>query len=109
MSAEAAGDGVSKMLNQKRYVFAAVAKRRNGDGYVGDADIEICSAPAGGNFSPQIAIGRRHHADIGMPRFACADSLIGSLLQDAEQLGLQWQINLRDFIEQNRPAFGQLK
>ena len=55
----------------------------------------------------EIAVGRAHEPEPGPLPAVAADPLVGPLLHDAQQLGLQRRRQLPDLVEQERPAVGQ--
>ena len=57
----------------------------------------------------QIPIRRRHHPHIHGLRLRRAHRLDLSLLQESQQLQLRVQLNLADFVQENRPAMRRLK
>ena len=48
-------------------------------------------------------------ADIDVHRLAGADALDGFFLQDAQQLGLHFEADVADFVEEQGAAVGQLE
>ncbi len=56
----------------------------------------------------QIAIGGGDDADIGLSRDVFAEPLVFALLQQAQQLGLNFHRQIADLIEKKRSAFGGL-
>ena len=57
----------------------------------------------------QVAVGGGDHADVDSGRFGRADSLEFALLQDPQQLGLQFRIEFADLVEKQRSAVGQFE
>ncbi len=56
----------------------------------------------------QIAVCRGQNANVYVQRLAGTDALERTFLKDSQQLGLKLQIDLGDFIEQERAAVGRL-
>jgi hypothetical protein len=63
----------------------------------------------GTKFRLQVAIGRGNQASIRSERARTSQPFELSLLQDAEQLGLQFEGNLSDFIQKMVPPFATSK
>ena len=60
---------------------------------------QIFAKTTGSDFLPQIAVGRGQHAHVDLPRLTRTDALKTLFLQDPQQLGLQCQVDLRDFVQ----------
>ena len=70
---------------------------------------QIAAKAARGRLDPQIAVGRGDHMDVHLPGFERTDALHFAVLDGAEQLGLQRQRQLADFVQKERPAIGVLE
>src|SRR5262245_61216792 len=71
--------------------------------------VQVLAKSAGADFVAEILIGRRNHPDVTGPRDVFADSLVLPLLQHTQELRLQLDRQLADFVEKNRPAVRRLK
>src|SRR2546428_10976247 len=67
--------------------------------------VKVFTKAARRHFLLQVTIGRSDDPYSREPRPVLAHALVTLLLQDAEQFALQFQGDLSDFIEENRPAF----
>ena len=98
-----------EIIDQFRNIFRPIAQRRHGKRNDSQSIIQVFAKTAGGNFLLQIAIARGQHAHVNIYGIAGADALERFFLQHAQQFRLQRQIDLADFVEQNRAAIGQFK
>ena len=98
-----------QLHGQRQDVVAPLAQRRERQRKDVEAVVEILAEAAGGDFLAQAAVGGREHAHIERDRRAAAEALDFALLQDAQQLRLQRQRHLGDFIEQQRAALRLLE
>ena len=57
----------------------------------------------------EVAVGGGDDADIDLDRLGAADAVDLALLDGAQQLGLQADVHLADFVEQQRAAVGFLE
>jgi len=71
--------------------------------------VEILAKRALLDHRQQIAVRRRHQADVGAQRARGAEALEGVLLQHAQELGLQLEGEVADFIEEQRPPLASSK
>jgi hypothetical protein len=99
-------DLLQKVLGQRNDVAGALAEGRGGERKDAQPVIEVFAKLAGCNVLTQIAVGRGDHAHIERDLRAAADALDFAFLQNAQQLGLQADIHLADFIEQQGAALG---
>ena len=75
----------------------------------GDPVVEVAAEAALGLFLKQVPVGRADQAELGLLPGVAPDALVGPLLYDAEQIGLEDQRELADLVEEERPAVGQAK
>src|SRR5262249_39930211 len=57
----------------------------------------------------EIAVGRRDDADVDLDGAIAADALHLALLEDAEELGLEPEVELPDLVEEDGAALGLLE
>ncbi len=107
--AEASCGLLEEMRGERRKIFGAIAQRGQRHRKHAEAIEQIASEPAGGDFFLQVTICRSHDADVDRPRRLLADALKLSLLEHAQQFGLQVERDLAHFIEKQRPAVGGLE
>jgi len=74
-----------------------------------EAIIQVFTKFSFPNVFGEIAIGGRDDSDIYLVRFGTAEALKFTLLQNTEQLGLDFHRNLADLIEENSRIVGSLK
>ena len=67
---------------------------------------QIFAEAAGGDAFFKVAITGRHHTDIHGDTFLTTDPLEGPGFEDAKQFGLDGQVDIRDFIEEERSPVG---
>ena len=97
------------MLHQDRQRVPAFAQRRQRDGGDVEAEIQILPEALLRDRRLQIHIGGGDHAHIHLGRGAGAESGHLALLQHAQQLDLQSQGQVADFIQQQRAAASRLE
>ncbi len=84
---------------QCRDIFRALPQGRQFDGNNRKTVIKVFAETAIGNGLTQILGGRGDHPDIHWRRLALADTTDLMFLQDTQQLGLQFQREVADFID----------
>ena len=77
------------MIDEDADVLAALAQRRHQDVNHVEAIGEVEPEPAGLDFAPQIAVGRRHDPGVDAARRVLADAAQLAFLDDAQDLGLR--------------------
>ena len=109
MRCPGAGALLQQMSGQRQDVVAAFAQRRQRQRKYVEAVVEVFAEAAGGHFIAQQAVGGGDDAHVERHRRAAAEALDFALLQHAQQLGLQRQRHLGDFVEQDRAALRLLE
>ena len=94
---------------QRQDVGRTLAKRRQAQVDDVEAEVKVLAEPAGARLLLQLAVGRGEHADIDFDRMAAADPVDLPLLYGAQQLGLETDIHLADFVQQQGAAVGFLE
>ena len=97
------------MRYQHLYVFLSLSQRRQRDRKDAQAVIQIGTKAALADRILQVAISGRDHAYVHLYRVAAADSFKLTFFKHAQELGLQVQRQLADFIEKERAAIRDLK
>src|SRR5690349_21052146 len=98
-----------EVRSQQWNVFAALAERRHLDrNYVQPVIKILAECSALGAFR-QVAIGSGDDPDVDAYGPGTAHALELTLLEYAEQLGLESRSQLAHFVEENRAAFGDLE
>ena len=98
----------------RRIASGSTSSRRSRSGAVDkreyvQAVVQVFAETSGGDFAAQVAIRRRQHAHIERDRHAAAEALDFAFLQHAQQLRLQAERHLGDFVEQQRAALRLLE
>src|ERR1039457_2127946 len=97
------------MIDQQRDVFFALPERRHVDWENIQTVIEVFTEPAVLDLFLQIPVGGRDDPYIGFYGTWAAQSFKLAVLNDPQQLGLQFQRQISDFIEEYGASVGQLK
>ena len=71
--------------------------------------VEVLPEMAGRRVGGEVAVGRRDDAHVDLDRRRPADALELLLLEHAQQLGLEVEPHLGDFVEQQRAAVRALE
>ena len=100
------GETAGKMPGQQRDVIRALAERRHENLDDVQTVKQILAEGAGRDALFEVAIAGGHHADIHGDGFFAADPLEGAGFEDAEELGLDGQVDIRDLVEKEGPAVG---
>ena len=101
-------DAGQKMVDQRGDVFLALAQRSQTNIDNVQTEVKVASEAALLHFLSQIAIGGRDNAEVRPPGDERTDRTKFLLLQNPEQLGLQVQRQLADFIEKRGAPVGRL-
>ncbi len=97
------------MADQKRYILAALAQRRDVDRNHVEPVIEVFAEAARFGFLQQVAIAGGDDPGIDADGLRIADALELVLLQHAEQFDLQLGRGRVDFVEKNGAGVGGLE
>ena len=97
------------MTNQDGNVAGALAERRREDGEDLEPVVEIAAELLLGDHLGEIAVGGGDEADIDGDGPVAAETLDLFLLQGAQELGLQVERNLADFVEKERALVGEFQ
>ena len=91
-------------FSQARDIFAPLPQRRQIDLHDCDAIKQILAEFRGLHRFFKIHIGRGDQTHIGAPGLRIADALIFPVLNESQELGLQFQRQIANFIEEERAA-----
>ncbi len=100
------------MPHQPRDVFRALPQRRQDEREDVEAVVEVFAEGRLrrlGDHSREVAVRGRHEADVHANRPRAAQPLELLLLQNAEQLGLEFRRDVADLVEEQCPLVRQLK
>src|SRR5437762_171222 len=92
---------------QRGNVLAAIAERRQMDLDRVQAEHQVLAEMPGGDFGPEVRVGRRDHANVDAARLGRSYALELAGLEHAQELRLQVQRNIGDLIEKQCAAIGQ--
>ena len=93
-----------EMPQQGQDVLAALAHRRQTQFQDLQPVVQIGPEPPLGHATLQVGVGRGDQADVGPPFGRIADGLVGAVLQQAQQLGLQFQRQVADLVQEQGAA-----
>ena len=100
---------VEEIAHELGNVFLPLAQRRENDFHDLEAIVEILTKLAALDHFFEAAMSGGENSDIDGDAAAAAEFFDFPLLQNAQQLGLQGQGDIAHFIEEHRPASGQLE
>ena len=104
-----AAETIDKVPGQNHDVLRAFAQRRNLNREDRQPEKEIFAELPLGHPLLQIAVRRGHDAHVDDQRLRAADPFEPLLFQRAQNLGLQGQRQITDFVEKQRAAVRQLE
>ena len=104
-----AADLVHEVASQESNVAGTLAQGRRSDGNYVQAVVEILVEFAFADALSEVAIGCGDEADVDAYIFRTAYPLKFALLQNAQELGLDLERQLPDFIQKERGAVGLLE
>src|ERR1700739_1509794 len=96
----------NKVRHQKRNILPAFAEGRQYDGKDIQTIVKIAAVPIACNHFAQIAMGGGHQTNINPMSLAAAQTFELFFLKDPQQLWLQSQWNITDFIEEKSSRIG---
>src|SRR5438552_3380619 len=97
------------MVGQERNVFDALAKRRQFDRENVEPVVEILAELALFDRLLEVAIARGDHTNVDRYLGSATQAPQPLLFQYSQQLGLQLDLHLGDFVEQQGSAVGKLE
>ncbi len=97
------------MEGQGRDVRAALAQRRQPDLDRVQAEEEVLAEPPGGDLRVEVGVRGREDPHVDFPRARGAEALELSRLEDSQELALLARGNVRDLVQEQRAAVGQLE
>src|SRR5208283_4306836 len=97
------------MGNQQGNVLSSLTKRRDFNGEDIKSIKKILAELLLSNHGPKIAMGRGDDSHIDMDRFGTPQTFELLLLNGTQQLWLQFQADVADFIEKKRTMIGELE
>src|ERR1700719_714850 len=109
MLANAPAELLHEMPDQQWNVFRTLAQRWNANGKNIQAIVKVRAEPLLVNQRRQVTICRRNQSRISLKRARAPQPLKLAFLQNAQQLRLQLEWNLADFVQESGPSICQLK
>src|SRR5688500_8503810 len=100
---------VEQPLDQEWQVPDTLAQRRQPDRQHREAIVEVGAEAPGVDLRAQVAAGGGDHAHVGVLALAAADPAERSLLERAQELGLEIRFELADLVEEEGAAGGGLE
>ena len=97
------GRPLQEAAGQLGNVFLPLPQRRHPDGDDVQPVVEVLAELSLADPVEQVAVGRRHDAHVDLDPLGATDSLDSPLLQEAQDLGLEDDVHLADFVQEERP------
>src|SRR5437868_9357145 len=94
------GFGLKKMMREWNDIFPSVAQRSELNRNHAQAKKQVLTKSSSRDLIAQHAIARRYQAHIHLARLRAADTQYLALLHRAQQLGLKFDTDLADLIEE---------
>src|ERR1700726_2175489 len=107
--AKLAPEALEEMLGKQQNIVAAVPQRRNGDRHGRNSKVKILAKRFVGHRGAQILVRRRQDADAYFDFLGPADALESLFFQYAQQLALNRERQLPDFVEKKSSAVSELE
>ena len=96
-------------LGDRRDVVAPGPERRHGDGEDVEPVVEILAERPPRDLALEIPVRRGDDADVDGGRVVAAEPQHLTLLEDAQEAGLQRDGDVPDLVEEDRPGVGGLE
>src|SRR4051794_8310978 len=96
-------------LRQGDGIFGPLPQRRHMEHYDVQAVIKVLAKGAVYNSLLEIAMGGRDHSYVYFYSFFAADSSEFLILENLQELGLELELHIANFIQQNRASVSQLE
>ena len=98
-----------EVVGQLGDILAPLAQRRHLDRNHAQPKVQVLAEFPRGDQGLEVLVGRRDHARLELERLDAADPVELALLQHAQQLGLQLDRQVADFVEEDRAGVGHLE
>ena len=102
-------EALGEVARQCRDVVLCAAQRRDANQEDVEAVEQVAAERVVFDHAIEIAAGRGDDADVGVARARAAEALELALLQDAQQLRLDFERQVADFVEKQRAVVGELE
>ena len=100
---------LEEVLHQQRDVVAALAQRRQVDADDVQPIVEVLAEPALFHLLLQVDVGRGDDAHVDLDRLHAAEAHELALLHDAQQLGLRFDRDVADLVEEDAALVGEVE
>src|SRR5262245_12765190 len=97
-------EGANERCREVRNIFATIAQLRQSDFDNVEAVIQVVAEATGTNFSQQVPVGRGNQTNIDLPLFERSNALDLAFLEDAQELRLNRQRQLANFVQEQGAA-----
>src|SRR5688572_1668638 len=104
-----AAEPVDKVPGENDDVPRAFPQRRNLNREHREAEKEVLAELPLGHALLEVPVGRGHDADVNVQRLGATDALEAFFLECTQDLRLEWQRQVADFIQKQRAAMRQLE
>ena len=101
-------EAIDEVLHEDRDVLVPLLQRREVDVEDVQAEVEVLAEAAALDLVLELAVRGADHAHVDRDLALAAQTAEPLLFEHAEELRLQLDGNLADFVEEERPAVGQL-
>ena len=108
-SSELSANAVEKRARELLDVFAPLAERRYGQRDHGEPVVEVGAEAALFHLALQVAVRRRHDADVDLDRLLASHAADAPVLEDSQELHLEVQRHLADLVEEDGAAVRELE
>src|SRR5579872_7144760 len=98
-----------EVVDEEGNVVAALAQRRQRNGKDIETIKKVGSKAPVGYHLLQVLVGSRHDADIDSNSAGTSESFKFLLLKDTQKFGLEFDGEIADLVEEERPAVGELE
>ena len=103
------GVSLREVSNKERNILFTFPQRRNHDRKDVKPVVEIVAKLVVGNLLREICIGGGHHPHIHVYRFSASQAFKFLFLEDAQELGLEFERDITDLIKKEGAAVSQLE
>src|SRR5262245_47678963 len=100
---------LKEVIREQKQIGLSFPQRRNENREDIQAIVKVLAELSIRDRLFEILVGGRDEPDIGTDRLGSADAFELSFLQDAQKLHLGCQIDISNFVEKQRAAFGEFK
>src|SRR3954463_8720568 len=103
------GEHPDEMISEQRKIFGSFPRRRQRDRKHVQPIVQIGSESALRRQLLEILVGRRHYPHVDSSGLCAPETFERLLLNGAQELGLQFDRQIADFVEKQSPPVSDLK